>query len=60
MERRFLEHALYLCDWEHRAAYLWSLNKQNTSLYQSHGFEVVTTIQVGPSPPIFPMLRRPR
>jgi len=55
-----LEHALYCCDKEHRAAYLWSSNKQNTSLYQRHGFEVVTTIQVGSSPPIFPMLRRPR
>ena len=55
-----LEHALYYCDREHRAAYLWSSNKQNTSLYQRHGFEVVTTIQVGSSPPIFPMLRRPR
>jgi GNAT superfamily N-acetyltransferase len=55
-----LEHALYYCDGEHRAAYLWSSNKQNTSLYQRHGFEVVTTIQVGSSPPIFPMLRRPR
>ena len=55
-----LEYALYLCDREHRAAYLWSSNKQNTPLYQRHGFEVVTTIQVGSSPPIFPMLRRPR
>jgi len=55
-----LEHALYYCDREHQAAYLWSSNKQNTSLYQRHGFEVVTTIQVGSSPPIFPMLRRPR
>ena len=55
-----LEHALYCCDKEHRAAYLWSSNKQNTSLYQRHGFEVATTIQVGSSPPIFPMLRRPR
>ena len=55
-----LEHGLRQCDRGHRAAYLWSSNKQNTSLYQRHGFEVVTTIQVGSSPPIFPMLRRSR
>jgi GNAT superfamily N-acetyltransferase len=55
-----LEHGLQQCDREHRAAYLWSSNEQNTSLYQRHGFEVVATIQVGSSPPIFPMLRPPR
>ena len=55
-----LAHALHQCDDEHRAAYLWSSNQQNTSIYQRHGFEVVTTIQVGSSPPIFPMLRHSR
>lgn len=55
-----LEHGLRQCDREHRPAYLWSSNPQNTSLYQRHGFEVVATIQVGSSPPIFPMLRRTR
>jgi GNAT superfamily N-acetyltransferase len=55
-----LEHGLRRCDREHLPAYLWSSNRQNTSLYQRHGFEVVTTIQVGSSPPIFPMLRRSR
>ena len=43
-----------------RPAYLWSSNPQNTSLNQKHGFEVVATIQVGSSPPIFPMLRHAR
>lgn len=55
-----LEHGLRECDREHRPAYLWSSNPQNTSLYQRHGFEVVATIQVGSSPPIFPMLRHAR
>jgi GNAT superfamily N-acetyltransferase len=55
-----LEHGLRQCDREHRPAYLWSSNPQNTSLYQRHGFEVVATIQVGSSPPIIPMLRRTR
>ena len=55
-----LQHGLRQCDREHRPAYLWSSNPQNTSLYQRHGFEVVATIQVGSSPPIFPMLRHTR
>jgi GNAT superfamily N-acetyltransferase len=55
-----LEYGLRQCDREHRAAYLWSSNPQNTSLYQRYGFEIVATIQVGSSPPIFPMLRRAR
>jgi GNAT superfamily N-acetyltransferase len=55
-----LVHGLRQCDREHRPAYLWSSNPQNTSLYQRHGFEVVATIQVGSSPPIFPMLRLAR
>ena len=55
-----LTHGLQQCDREHRAAYLWSSNKQNTSLYQRHGFEVVATFQVGSSPPIYPMLRASR
>ena len=55
-----LAHGLHQCDRERRAAYLWSSNMQNTSLYRRHGFEVVAEIQVGSSPPIFPMLRRQR
>jgi len=55
-----LEHGLCQCDREHRPAYLWSSNPQNISLYARHGFEIVGTIQVGSSPPIFPMLRHAR
>ena len=55
-----LQHGLRRCDREHRPAYLWSSNRQNTSLYERHGFEIVGTIQVGSSPSIFPMLRRAR
>jgi GNAT superfamily N-acetyltransferase len=55
-----LEHGLCQCDREHSPAYLWSSNSQNSSLYQRHGFEVVATIQVGSSPPVFPMLRHAR
>lgn len=55
-----LQQGLRQCDREHRAAYLWSSNPLNTSLYQRHGFEIVDTIQVGSSPSIFPMLRQAR
>ncbi len=55
-----LQHGLRQCDREHRPAYLWSSNPQNTSLYRRHGFEIMDTIQVGSSPSIFPMLRQPR
>jgi GNAT superfamily N-acetyltransferase len=55
-----LQHGLRQCDREHRPAYLWSSNPQNTSLYRRHGFEIVDAIQVGSSPSIFPMLRQAR
>ena len=55
-----LQHGLRQCDREHRPAYLWSSNTMNTSLYRRHGFEIVGTIQVGSSPCIFTMLRKPR
>jgi len=55
-----MEHALIPCDRENKLAYLESTNQRNIPLYQRHGFELMGTIQVGSSPPIFPMLRRPR
>jgi GNAT superfamily N-acetyltransferase len=55
-----LQHRLRQCDREHLPAYLWSSNPLNTSLYERHGFEIATTIQVGSSPSIFPMLRHAR
>ena len=55
-----LTHALRQCDREQVPAYLESTNPRNTPLYQRHGFEVIGQIQVGSSPPLVPMLRRPR
>jgi ribosomal protein S18 acetylase RimI-like enzyme len=55
-----LRHALRVCDRERTPAYLESSNPRNISLYQRHGFEVLGTIQIGDSPPVFPMLREPR
>lgn len=55
-----MQHALIPCDRDHTLAYLESSNPQNIPLYERHGFEVLGTIQVGTSPPIFPMLRKPQ
>ena len=55
-----MQHALIPCDRDHTLAYLESSNPKNIPLYERHGFKVLGTIQVGTSPPIFPMLRTPR
>ncbi|RZI83376.1 MAG: N-acetyltransferase [Rubrivivax sp.] len=54
-----MKHALTACDRDGQLAYLESTNPRNVSLYERHGFEVLARLQVGSSPPIFPMLRRP-
>jgi ribosomal protein S18 acetylase RimI-like enzyme len=55
-----MQHALIPCDRDQKLAYLESTNPKNIPLYERHGFEVLGTIQVGDSPPLFPMLRTPR
>lgn len=55
-----MRHALIACDRDDTLAYLESSNPKNVPLYERHGFEVLGTIQVGASPPIVPMLRKPR
>ena len=55
-----LKHALIACDRDHKLAYLDSSNPRNVSLYERHGFEVLGEIQIGTSPTIRPMLRKPR
>ena len=54
-----MKHALIPCDRENKLAYLESSNPRNVPLYEKYGFEVLGTIQVGASPPIIPMLRKP-
>jgi ribosomal protein S18 acetylase RimI-like enzyme len=54
-----LKHALERCDGEGKLAYLESSSPKSIPLYQRHGFELLGTIQVGKSPPLFPMLRKP-
>jgi GNAT superfamily N-acetyltransferase len=55
-----LKRALERCDGEGKLAYLESSSPKSIPLYQRHGFELLGTIQVGSSPPLFPMLRKPR
>jgi ribosomal protein S18 acetylase RimI-like enzyme len=55
-----LKHGLERCDADHRVAYLEATTPQSVRLYERHGFERLGTIQVASSPPLFPMLRRPR
>ncbi|HEX6979787.1 MAG TPA: GNAT family N-acetyltransferase [Alphaproteobacteria bacterium] len=55
-----LQRVLRQCDKDGTPAYLESSNPRNIPLYERHGFELLGTIQVETSPPIFPMLRRPR
>jgi ribosomal protein S18 acetylase RimI-like enzyme len=56
---RLLAHALARCDADHLPAYLESSNPRNLSFYQRHGFEPLGKIQVGSSPTLVPMLRKP-
>jgi GNAT superfamily N-acetyltransferase len=55
-----LRYALARIDEQHLHSYLESSNPANISLYERHGFEVVSEVRVGGSPPIFPMIRVPR
>jgi ribosomal protein S18 acetylase RimI-like enzyme len=55
-----LQHALLVCDRDQKLAYLESSSPKSIPLYEWHGFELAGTIQVGSSPPLFPMLRKPR
>jgi ribosomal protein S18 acetylase RimI-like enzyme len=55
-----LRNALAVCDRRQEFAYLEATSTTSVPLYQRHGFEVLGTIQLKSSPPIFPMLRAPR
>jgi ribosomal protein S18 acetylase RimI-like enzyme len=55
-----LKHALERCDGEEKLAYLEASSPKSIPLYERHGFELRGTIQVASSPPLFPMLRKPR
>ena len=55
-----LQHAIATFDQDNKFAYLESSNPKNIPFYERHGFELLGTIQVNTSPPIFPMVRKPR
>jgi GNAT superfamily N-acetyltransferase len=55
-----LKHALECCDAAETLAYLEASSSKSVPLYERHGFEVVGRIQMGSSPPLFPMIRKPR
>ena len=55
-----MQHALAVCDRSRMPAYLESTNPRNVPLYERHGFGLLGTIQAGSSPPLVPMLRKPR
>jgi len=55
-----MQHALLSCDRDQMMAYLESSNPRNITLYKRHGFDLLGNVQVGTSPPVFPMLRKPR
>jgi GNAT superfamily N-acetyltransferase len=55
-----MAHALARCDRDHAPAYLESSNPRNIPLYRRHGFEPLGEIRAGSSPPLVPMVRKPR
>lgn len=57
---QLMTYALECCDREGVPAYLESTNPRNVSLYLRHGFKSLGRIQVGSSPPLVPMLRKPQ
>lgn len=55
-----MHYGLIPCDRDKQLAYLESSNPRNVPLYERHGFEAIGTMQVGTSPPLVAMLRKPR
>ena len=55
-----LAHALRRADQDRLPAYLEATSPGSRALYERHGFDAIGTIQVGSSPPVWPMLRKPR
>ena len=55
-----MQPALTQCDRTQTPAYLEATSSKSIPLYQRHGFALLGTIQVGTSPPLFPMLRQPQ
>ena len=54
-----MQHVLKQCDRDRIPAYLEASRPANILFYEQHGFDLIDAIQVGESPPIFPMIRYP-
>jgi ribosomal protein S18 acetylase RimI-like enzyme len=54
-----LRHALERCDPDGAPAYLDATSPSSKRLYERHGFKELGVIQVGSSPPMWPMQRNP-
>jgi ribosomal protein S18 acetylase RimI-like enzyme len=54
-----LRHALKRCDADRTPAYLDATTPASKQLYERHGFTELGVIQVGSSPPMWPMQRNP-
>jgi GNAT superfamily N-acetyltransferase len=55
-----LQHALKNSDRDGLPAYLEATSEGSRRLYERHGFESLGEIQAADSPPMWPMLRKPR
>jgi GNAT superfamily N-acetyltransferase len=55
-----LHHGLAVCDAQRLPVYLEATSPRSIPLYARHGFEALGVVQIGSSPPIVPMLRKPR
>jgi GNAT superfamily N-acetyltransferase len=55
-----MRHRLARIDAKGVHAYLESSNPRNIHFYQRFGFEIIREIRVGGSPPVTPMVRRPK
>lgn len=56
---KLMHHCLDRLDSGKQLAYLESTAERSLPFYERLGFELLGTIQVGSSPPMFPMLRKP-
>jgi GNAT superfamily N-acetyltransferase len=54
-----MQNALVQCDRDNKLAYLESSSPRSVPFYKRHGFEILSAIQLGTSPSVFPMLRKP-
>lgn len=55
-----LRQVLNACDRQKILAYLEATSARNVPLYERHGFVALGTVQVADSPPVVPMVRKPR